>query len=272
MAYDLGDAATPAIEIRDTTGGLANGGAVHATITLPDGVTSKVDPGDFTITNPSVGLYRATYTTTAVGRHVIRWVVTGANAGVHVDVFDVDDAARAPLVSLPEVRRYLRLFTPDPARDDELRSVLEASTTLCEDYADRLFRRQTVVEVRSGRGRCGLVLYRGPATSITSVTENGVLLTAADYTLDSNAGVLYRGSGEWSNGQQDITVTYIAGLQTVSPRVVEAVLVTVAHLWEPRRGGASGRSGDVDYSSAAPWALPRRAEQLLDRDRPASFA
>lgn len=270
MAYDLGDTATPSIEIRDAAGTLAAGGAVTATITLPDGVTTA-SPA---ITNPSVGLYRATYLTTTPGRHVIAWTVTGANSGSHVDVFEVYNTDRAPLVSLPEVKRYLRLFTPDPSRDDELRQVLEAATTLCEDHADRCYRRRTVTETRDG-GRCAIALRRGPVQTITTVTVNGTTLTGGDYTLDADAGLLYRGSNlsgqSWEEGRQNITITYVAGATVVSARVVEAVLVATAHLWEPRRGG-SARAADTEYAGGAPYALPRRAEQLLERDLSATFA
>ena len=50
MAYDLGDVATLAVQIKDSTGTLANAGALAATITLPDGTTTTP-----TVSNPSTG-------------------------------------------------------------------------------------------------------------------------------------------------------------------------------------------------------------------------
>ena len=73
MAYDLGDVATLAVQIKDSTGTLANAGALAATITLPDGTTTTP-----TVSNPSTGNYQISYITTQLGRHGIRWVATGA--------------------------------------------------------------------------------------------------------------------------------------------------------------------------------------------------
>jgi uncharacterized phiE125 gp8 family phage protein len=267
LAYDLGDTATPSIEIRDSAGTLAAGGAVTATITLPDGTTAP--GGQVTISNPSTGLYRASYVTVMVGLHAIRWVVTGANSGTHEDGFDVD-TPRGVLVSLPDLKRYLRISLVDVGRDDELRDVLDAATTLCEDHTGRTYRRQTYTETYDG-GRTAIALRRTPAQTITTITEGATTVT--EYVLDPTSGLLYRGTatapGCWAWGTQNITITYIAGAPTVSPRVTEAVLVTTAHLWDTRRGGSNlprqtGTNGE--YASGAPWALPRRAEQLLAPD------
>ena len=56
---------------------------------------------------------------------------------------------------------------------------------------------------------------------------------------------------------------------------MNAMHLTVEHLWQARRGGSQmPRQGgaDSEYSGAAPWALPRRAEQLLDADKLGGFA
>jgi uncharacterized phiE125 gp8 family phage protein len=266
MAYDLGDTATPSIEIRDAAGTLANGGAVTATITLPDGTAAP--GGQVTITNPSTGVYRATYVTLMIGLHTIRWVVTGANSGTHSDAFDVDGPERSSVVSIPDVKRYLRIAVADVARDDELRGVLEAATALCEDYTGRLYRRTIVTETYNGGGRCAIALRKTPVQSVTLVTEFGAAVS--DYVLDTNSGILYRGTQQslslWAEGTQNVIVTYVAANSTVSARVTEAVLVTTAHLWDTRRGG-SNLPQQTGAISDPPWALPRRAQQLLDADR-----
>jgi uncharacterized phiE125 gp8 family phage protein len=270
MAYDLGDTATPSIEIRDAAGTLANGGAVTATITLPDGTTAP--GGQVIVTNPSTGLYRASYVTLMIGLHTIRWIVTGANSGTHTDAFDVDGPERASVISIPDVKRYLRIAVADAARDDELRGVLEAATTLCEDYTGRTYRRTTYTETYNG-GRCAIALRRTPVQSITTVSEFGV--PVIDYVVDTNSGILYRGTQQspsyWQEGRQNVTVNYVAGNPTVSARATEAVLVTTAHLWDTRRGG-SNLPQQTGAISDPPWALPRRAQQLLDADRAPGFA
>lgn len=62
-----------------------------------------------------------------------------------------------------------------------------------------------------------LILSRRPVVSITSVTENGTLLTAADYEVDADAGLLYRLSSSvriyWPG--VTIVIVYPAGYATV---------------------------------------------------------
>ena len=64
-------------------------------------------------------------------------------------------------------------------------------------------------------------------SAVFQVVENGVTLTAADYTLNATAGLLYRGSSsssqEWYDGRQAVVVQHFhRGLQVVRDGVVEA--------------------------------------------------
>ena len=88
--YDLGDAVTLAIQVRDVNGTLANASAVTLTITLPDGTTTTPS-----VTNPTTGNYTATYAPTTAGRYLARWVATGTNASAFADDFEVMAAASA---------------------------------------------------------------------------------------------------------------------------------------------------------------------------------
>ena len=270
MAYDLGEPATPSLEIRDSAGTLAAGGAVSATITLPDGVTVKSSPGDFTIGNPSTGLYRvAGFTTSVGGLHPIFWTVTGANAGTHADSFRV--RSTVPIVSLVEAKNLLRHRAPDPSRDEELRDVIEAATVACEDHAGRRFRRTTVTETYDG-GDVALALRTTPVQSITSVTVNGSAIT--DYVPNLASGLLYRGTTTapiaWPDGLQNVTVVYVAGSPNVTAAVIEAIQVTIEDMWGPRRGGTD--RGAEDRGGARPYALTFRAEKLLATSIGAGFA
>jgi uncharacterized phiE125 gp8 family phage protein len=269
VAYDLGDVATPALAVTDSVGNPANAGAVTAVITLPDATTTSPS-----ITNPATGLYRASHVTTLAGRHIIRWTATGANAGVHVDEFTVRDLERPSIVSLPDARRYLRLGV-DTSRDDELRSVMDAATSLAEAYTGRTYRRTVLTEIHDG-GRAALVLRHTPVQSIVAVTVDGSPTT--NWVLHQVSGILLHGSTMavscWPSGIQHIIVTYVAGPLVVPPHIAEAVLVITGHLWDTRRGGSNlprQAGADAEYSTATPYALPRRAEQILDRDRAPGF-
>lgn len=261
MALDIGDVAAPTLEVRDLdTGALIAAGSVSATVLAPDG--TALNP---TVVSPSLGLYEATWVTTQAGAHAITWTVTGAGAGVHRDEVTVRPSTTA-VVSLPQLRQHLAMPAPDPVRDEQLRDVLDAATELCEVYTDTVYRPGTVVTETHDGGAAALILRRHPVQAITTVTVDGTPVT--DWILGLG-GVLRRaGDAPWPGGPAAITLTYTAGAPVVPARIVEAVLVTVEHLWATRRGGSGlpKRSGSDSESTAAPWALPRRAEQLLNAD------
>jgi len=88
--------------VTDEAGGLAAPGAVTLTITLPNGTTSTPTPE-----NPSTGVYTYDFTPASAGRHVARFVATGANAGADEDAFDVIAANTGSGPSLADVKEYL---------------------------------------------------------------------------------------------------------------------------------------------------------------------
>lgn len=265
MAYDLGDVVTVSVNVKDSAGAAANAGAMVLTITAPDGTTSTPSP-----TNTPTGVYTATYTPDQVGRHLVRWVATGANAGAYTDVFDVLDPALMPLVSLADVKAHLNIATT--ADDEELRRTLAVATEMAERHCNRALRRKTVVESYDG-DTCALLLRQAPVLSVTTVVENGTTLTATDYTLDAAAGILYRGSAtasfEWIDGRQVVTVTYVAGYTDPPQSAQQAVLELARHLWQTQRGNVAlpTLGGVDDYAYAAnsgqAWSLPNRVRELL---------
>lgn len=263
MAYDLGDVVTLSVNVKDSTGTLANAGAMTLTVTLPDGTTTAPS-----VTNSPTGVYTATYTPTQVGRHGVRWVATGANAGAYTDVFDVLDSALMPIVSLADTKAHLNITTTTD--DEELRRTLAVATEMAERYCNRALRRKTVSETYNGDA-CALLLRTVPVLSITTVVENGVTLTASDYTLDANAGILLRGSTladfEWADGRQNVVVTYVAGY-TDPPQVAQqAVLELVRHLWQTQRGSVAlptlGGPDDYNGPTGFGWSIPNRVRELL---------
>lgn len=264
MAYDLGDVATLSVNVKDSTGAAANAGAMVCTVTAPDGTTSTPS-----ITNTPVGTYTVSYTTTLVGRHSFCWVATGANAGAYTDVFDVDDPAELPIVSLADLKAHLNITTTTD--DEELRDTLAAATEAAENYCNRPLRRKTVTETHNGS--CGpILLWRAPVVSVTSVVESGTTLTASDYFVNASAGLLYRGTTsatfEWYEGMQNVVVTYVAGYAD-PPRVAQQAVKELArHLWESQRGSVALPSiGGIDdgYTSAGTsYTIPYRVRELLD--------
>lgn len=263
MAYDLGDVVTVSVNVKDSTGAAANAGSMALTITLPDGSTQSPS-----ITNAPTGTYTATYSTSQVGRHLVRWVATGTNAGAYTDVFDVLDPALMPIVSLADVKAHLNITTTTD--DEEIRRTLAVATEMAERHCNRPLRRKTVVETYTTDDTEAIVLRSVPVVSVTTVVENGVTLSASDYVLDPVAGLLYRGTTlaeyEWVETRQGVTVTYVAGYLDPPQVAQQAVLELTRHLWQTQRGNVAlpTLGGVDDYpQTGAAWSLPNRVRELL---------
>lgn len=267
----VGDVWSGQVEIRDAAGQLADAGAVTLTLTPPDGVAVVVGTA-----RASLGTYTATFPLTMVGQWLARWVATGANASVWTDVVDVADPARAPLVSLDEIRTHMNWGVPSTpvqrARDAEGLALAGMASELVESYTGRVFRRRTVVEERPGGGPA-VLLTSLPVLSVTSVTDGTTTVDPSTYRL-TPAGVLYRVGGWWPSR---VVATYVAG-QAVPPEPVRlAVLRLVEHHWQreqqaphPLQGGGGGY--DEGQPSGDRWALPYAIASLLDGYRAPGFA
>lgn len=270
--YDLGDVVALGVKITDANGNLANATTVVCTITNPDG--SSTNP---TVVNTSTGVYDINYTPSISGRYVVRWVATGTNASAYTDDFTVRDYSQISIVSLDEVKSHLNIASTNTTNDEEIRRFIDAATDLCEQYVGCVLGRQTFVSEKYD-GNTDIIRIRNPRViSITSVYENGVLLTDKDYMVDYTGQRLIRLAsgtlnvpnwyGVWAPGVQNIVVTYVSGFVISPPAGKQGVLETIRHLWQTQRGPTSvlGRTqtGDDFYQSAT-YSLPRRAMELLD--------
>ena len=258
--WDVGDVVPLTVNVKDADGNLADATTVVLTITLPDDTTATPS-----VTNASTGVYQVDYTPTQVGRYRVRWVATGTNAGVYQDAFETRDSAATMLVSLTAAKAHLNIETT--THDDELRHFIEAASRACEKTTGKRWMRQTVVATKSG-GRSHLSLAAYPLSSVTSVTEDGTTLTASDYHVDLERGLLTRASGDygvgtWSAGFDNIVVTYETGTATTPATIRQGVLEMTRHLWLTQRGAAGRRGADTaDFLQA--FSIPRRVRELWE--------
>lgn len=277
MAFDLGDVVPLGTTVKDGSGTLVNAGAMALTITLPDATTVSVT----SVTPVSAGTYTYDYTTVQPGRHVVRWVATGANAGAYTDVFDVRDASPGLLFSLAAAKAKLDIPATSTGDDEELREFIEA-TTRCVEFFVGAVARRTVRQVVQG-GRASFVLHTMPVLSVTSMVgiqswQQPVDVSVLD--VDTDTGVVRRSDvlpflpGEYR-------VTYTAGRAAVPANVSLAAKLILQHLWRTNYGAARGLSGigggeDFAVTEQIPglgYAIPNRALQLLQGDRqPEGFA
>jgi uncharacterized phiE125 gp8 family phage protein len=177
--------------------------------------------------------------------------------------------AATDVVTLAEAKAQLNIT--DSSADTELPVFIEAATAAVEDYVGAVVARQ-VTEVRDG-GRAVLLLKHVPVLSVTSVTEDGTVLDASAYQVDTDAGALTRVSGSaavpFLPGVGNVQITYQAGrvatTADVPGRYKMAALIIVQHLWETQRPAAAGpfSQGADDYDPRYSYSIPRRALELL---------
>lgn len=250
------------------------------TVTLPDGTVDTLTPD---IEADGTGLWHVDYTTTLEGRHVARWVGTGAGAFAYAEAFTVDPADVGYLFTLEAGKRALG-WTPSRAtsRDDQVRDYIAAVTPIIEDIVGPIIPR-TVDEWLDG-GRDALLLTTIPVLAITSLTEwtgtTGYPLTEQPfnvstvydgygYTLNKATGMLLRTNGGFSGrfayGRGNVHAVYVAGLSAVPPNVLLAAKEQFRFLYQYGQQAQHPNLGDddsaVEYTPSG-FAVPRRVIEL----------
>ena len=274
-SYDLGDNVYLTWNTVDSSGAAVNPGTVTLNITLPDATNVSV-----TTATSITGTYTASYLPTQVGRHILAWSATGSYPQAFSDIFEVRDINDIGIVGYDEVLEFLNIPTAS-ANENEVRRFIDASTDLAETYVGQVLGRRTFTNELYDGGTEFIRIRNPKAISITSVTENGLAVSASNYVLDYTGQRLYRiGSGTlyatnsygyWTQGMNNVSITYVAGYVNPPMSAKQGVLEIIRHLWQTQRGAINvmsrTNSGDELYSTPT-YSLPRRAMELLD---PTSF-
>src|SRR5215218_4325617 len=134
------------------------------------------------------------------------------------------------------------------AEDNQLQGYIFQASSAITGYLGRTIAQETVMEQfripreLACRGVDLIPLSRRPVTAISSVSEDGVALSGADYELDGQAGLLTRlysdCPGPWRT--RKISVTYTAGYVSLPalPDAIERACLTLA------KGYRSGATRD----------------------------
>lgn len=264
MSYDLGDPVPLAIIVRNTAGTPENAGTVVLTITLPD--LSTTAPA---LSNPSAGNYNPTtpYVSTQAGRHLTRWVATGANASAVVDVFHVIAADPRFIIGLADARKALSLTAADTSKDEDLRGYISAVTPIVEDITGPVLPATKVMTVDGGT--CSVVLPHR-VTAVTSVVEDGITLTSGGYIANLASGIILRGTTQtvrsFAPGRQNVTVTYTVGSSVVTDAVTKAARIILRQMWQADQQGYRPNFGSPDQDTVqtpSGFLVPKRAYELL---------
>lgn len=115
------------------------------------------------------------------------------------------------LATVTQLKAILGITT---STDDTLMGILlDRASAQVVGYCNQGFAKETITETVKSEGRCNLKLSRKPIVSITSVTYDGTLLDAADYSLqEPELGFLFNSNG-WNHtyGERLYSVVYVAG-------------------------------------------------------------
>ncbi|WP_426568093.1 hypothetical protein [Streptomyces canus] len=268
--YDLGDVVPLGVTVTDSGGTLVNAGSMALTITRPDQTTVTVSP----VTPASTGTYSYDYTPAQAGRHIVRWVATGAHANAYADVFDVRTADPAFLFSLTDAKKHLNIAADDTSADDEIRDWNAATTMVVEHFVGPCARR-TISERHTFGVAAVRVLRHTPALALISlvpILNSGTSYDPDDLDLDADTGIVQRLDGGLLYGP--LRITYTAGRVVIAPNISAAGRIILQHLWRTQRGSLRGPviAGGDDYAVSEPiqglgYAIPNRALELLEPDR-----
>lgn len=264
MAYDLGTVVPLGATVRDSSGTLANAGNMALTVTLPDDSTVTVDP----VTPASTGNYAYDYATTQAGRHLVRWLATGVNAGAYNDVFDVREQTPVAIVSLADAKKQLN--ETDTTDDDEIRGMITGASLAVERHLGTIVARRSFTERRTASG--GQVLLSNvPVLALASAASADGTTTwdVNDLDVDTTTGLVTAKTGAPLTG--DVDFGYTAGLRIVPDDYQLATNIIIQHLWETQRGrygAVPGGSEEPEYMTGRGFAIPRRALELLDSTLP----
>lgn len=118
-----------------------------------------------------------------------------------------------------------------------------------------------------------LIVKIGPATAVTSITDNdnSTTVAASTYSLDTDLGSIYlRKGGKWgtSKSRQRYTVVYTAGYTTIPDDIQLAIDTWVNYLTTNNSGSLqSYKTGDDSETYYQIGSMPDTVKGLLQKYR-----
>lgn len=235
MSTDLGDV-YPLSYDHLANGALASATAATWTITLPDATTSS-----FAATTTGVGQYRNDYTTLQAGRHLARWVGTGANAGAYEVAFNVTPQGASWLISLEEAKEQLNIAATSTVHDEELRRFVLGVTDVIERQLGKVTAPRTFVEHRRLPCVTDRLALRVPLLSVTSVVslDGTETWNVADLVIDAETGIVtvLPTATPFYGG---LVITYRAGHVVMPDNVLLATRMALQEYWRTQRTAPGG--------------------------------
>jgi hypothetical protein len=182
--------------------------------------------------------------------------------------------AAGDLTTTTAVRDYLRL--EDSIDDAWIASLVTSSSAWFKTATGRDFLPAEYIHILDGDGGTEILLPQVPVASVSGVTVDGVAIparpsvTAAGWVLDGDVVAL---SGyAFTEGVQNVSITYRGGYEAVPPEVTEAVTAHAALRYRDRDwSGITGRSLNGETldrrgeASSGAWAYIRGVVEMYRR-------
>lgn len=188
------------------------------------------------------------------------------------------------IVSLADVKQFMRLSGTDTDRDANLQRYIDAATRWATYVSDAIVPETFTNEVHSGGGPT-IVLFNTPIIEVTTITEyvgvTGYELTASEagtnetygYSIDNAAaGIISRRwngmVGCFVGGRNNITVTYKAGYETIPADIATYVLMDIQVLYNASASGRrQGSTGGEQFDRQLPLNAFPRLSSLMQSSR-----
>lgn len=147
------------------------------------------------------------------------------------------------LATLAQVKEYIG-NSADNTDDALLTRLLDASAELLERSCNRVFASASYTETRDGNGQSFMVFANRPITAVSSVSVNGTAVpqststASGGWVLASQWKIALRGAYAFTEGVQNVAVTYTAGYATIPADITQAccVLTSLAYKERDRMG------------------------------------
>lgn len=189
------------------------------------------------------------------------------------------------LITAAQLKTYLGPEYSGSANDSLFELLIDSVSEMFNGHVGRTLAKTTYTDAYlDGNGQVSLVLQNFPIISITSIHEDGVLLTEGadgDYVVDYASGIVHRIGGRWLRGRKTLKITYAAGYvvqgavpgtgETALPADVKlACMIQAAREWKKTQGsewGETSRSFPDGSTSRVERGLLKEVEEILQKYR-----
>lgn len=182
--------------------------------------------------------------------------------------------ATGDLTTLADVKAYLSPQLVTTADDTLLARLITAASQFIQSWLNRTIASAAYTDTRNGTGGTRLFLRNRPVTAVSSLTIDGVAVTASDppplaagYLFDDSAIYLVGGQC-FSKGAQNIVIGYTAGFAATPPEIEQACIALVALRYKERdRIGQASKNLGGEVVSFQQKDMPADVATLLDQYR-----